>query len=86
MKLVNMRYDIYQCKTEHQSIASEFENGFQSLMIGILNGDVEGATPDSVNSYLLQKQKEREIFQRLCSIWDTTRAAYKVRSRESRDP
>ncbi|KAI9646294.1 hypothetical protein NHQ30_005735 [Ciborinia camelliae] len=83
-KLVNMRYDMYNCKTEHRTITSEFEIGFQNLLIRILDRN-EDAALESIDGYLLRNTKGKETFQKLCSIWDTTRASYRKRFYENRD-
>ncbi|ESZ95947.1 hypothetical protein SBOR_3639 [Sclerotinia borealis F-4128] len=84
-KLVNMRYDMHSSNAEDRAIASEFESGFQDILAGILKSDLE-AVPESIDGFLLKNKKAKETFQRLCSIWDTTRASQRKRFQESRDP
>ncbi|KAJ8065781.1 hypothetical protein OCU04_006445 [Sclerotinia nivalis] len=84
-KLVNMRYDMYSCKTEQRTTTSEFERGFQDLLIGGLEKDTK-ITPESIDGFLLKSKKGKETFQKLCSIWDTARASERKRFQESRDP
>ncbi|KAF7877658.1 hypothetical protein EAF04_001329 [Stromatinia cepivora] len=84
-KLVNMRYDIHNCKTEQRTTALEFERGFQDLLVGGLEKDTK-ITPESIDGFLLKSKKGKETFQKLCSIWDITRASQRKRFQESRDP
>ncbi|QSZ34731.1 hypothetical protein DSL72_007586 [Monilinia vaccinii-corymbosi] len=84
-KLLNMRYDMYNCRGEHRSIASEFEEGFQALRTGILQKGAD-ATTETIDCFLLKNKKAKVTFQKLCNMWDITRASQRKRFQESRDP
>ncbi|KAF7948240.1 uncharacterized protein EAE97_003651 [Botrytis byssoidea] len=85
VKLINMRYELYRCGAENRAVDSEFEEGFQKLLTGSLEKNSK-VTPESIDRFLLESKSGREMFQKLCSIWDIARVCQKKQFRESRDP
>ncbi|TGO41240.1 hypothetical protein BHYA_0024g00170 [Botrytis hyacinthi] len=85
VKLINMRYELYRCGAENRAVDSEFEEGFQKLLTGSLEKNSR-VTPDSIDRFLLESKSGREMFQKLCSIWDIARVCQRKQFRESRDP
>ncbi|KAF7897395.1 hypothetical protein EAF00_005623 [Botryotinia globosa] len=85
VKLINMRYELYRCGAENRAVDSEFEEGFQKLLTGSLEKNSK-VTPESIDRFLLESKSGREMFQKLCSIWDVARVCQRKQFRESRDP
>ncbi|THV53319.1 hypothetical protein BGAL_0054g00310 [Botrytis galanthina] len=85
VKLINMRYELYRCVAENRTVDSEFEEGFQKLLTGSLEKNTK-VTPESIDRFLLESKSGREMFQKLCSIWDFARVCQRKQFRESRDP
>ncbi|TGO14583.1 hypothetical protein BTUL_0051g00490 [Botrytis tulipae] len=85
VKLINMRYELYRCGAENRAVDSEFEEGFQKLLTGSLEKNSK-VTPESIDRFLLESKNGREMFQKLCSIWDVARVCQRKQFRESRDP
>ncbi|TGO30419.1 hypothetical protein BPAE_0005g00120 [Botrytis paeoniae] len=85
VKLINMRYELYRCGAENRAVDPEFEEGFQQLLTGSLEKHSK-VTPESIDRFLLESKSGREMFQKLCSIWDIARVCQRKQFRESRDP
>ncbi|KAF7948913.1 hypothetical protein EAE96_008094 [Botrytis aclada] len=85
VKLINMRYELYRCGAESGVVDTEFEKGFQQLLTGSLEKHSK-VTPESIDTFLLESKSGREMFQKLCSIWDAARVCQRKQFRESRDP
>ncbi|KAF7937513.1 uncharacterized protein EAE98_001827 [Botrytis deweyae] len=85
VKLINMRYELYRCGAENRAVDTEFEEGFQKLLAGSLEKHSK-VTPESIDRFLLESKSGREMFQKLCSIWDIARVCQRKQFRESRDP
>ncbi|TGO51740.1 hypothetical protein BCON_0155g00230 [Botryotinia convoluta] len=85
VKLINMRYELYRCGAENRAVDTEFEEGFQKLLTGSLEKNSK-VTPESIDRFLLESKSGREMFQKLCSIWDIARVCQRKQFRESRDP
>ncbi|KAF5873763.1 uncharacterized protein Bfra_005227 [Botrytis fragariae] len=85
VKLINMRYELYRCGAENRAVDTEFEEGFQKLLAGSLE-KYSKVTPESIDRFLLESKSGREMFQKLCSIWDIARVCQRKQFRESRDP
>ncbi|KAA8568311.1 hypothetical protein EYC84_007347 [Monilinia fructicola] len=83
-KLVNMRYEMYNCKAEYRATALEFEEGFRVLLTGIREKGRD-ATRESVDGFLLKNKKAKVKFQQLCSMWDITMASQRKGFQEGRD-